>query len=341
MSVDRRQLRQKVASALGGPSAARSVDAAWVMKRLLVALDTSDNSTFVLARAIDLATALGAKIRLLSAVQVPPIVPAPPVGPIYIDPSTIVRQAEATLREREREVPPALRDGVVVELGDASAAVCSAARSYDADLVVIGAHRHGLFARMLGTTAARIVNHVERPVIVVRPMPRVLEASEGKPGAAASAVGEIAGKMRAGAILRRDHERLEKIYEDLLFAYRSGQWEAVRAQWDVFEPAIRAHMDTEEHDVFPELRAVERDEADALLADHAELRRLLGTLGVAIDLHAVPARDAQELIARLRAHGAREENLLYSWMDETLDVSKLRHRPPAAAYPGEPRAEAR
>ncbi|MDB4939328.1 MAG: Universal stress protein family, partial [Labilithrix sp.] len=119
------------------------------------------------------------------------------------------------------------------------------------------------------------------------------------------------------------------IYDELLAAYRSGEWEQVRAQWDLFEPAIRVHMDAEEHDVFPELRAVDRGEADALLADHAELRRLLGTLGVAVDLHAAPAADAQELIARLRAHGAREEALLYPWMDRALDTQKLRRLSPA------------
>ncbi len=65
----------------GGRLSARRMNAACTMKRLLVALDTTDNSSFVLARAIELATAFGAKIRLVSAVQMPPIVPAPPVGP--------------------------------------------------------------------------------------------------------------------------------------------------------------------------------------------------------------------------------------------------------------------
>ncbi len=84
-------------------------------------------------------------------------------------------------------------------------------------------------------------------------------------------------------------------------------------------------MHAEEHDVFPELRAVDRAEAAALLAAHAALRQLLETLGVAIELHAFPVGDAEELLARLRGHGAREENLLYPWMDRALDASKL-HR---------------
>lgn len=285
------------------------------MKRLLVALDTTDNSAFVLARAIELARSFGAKMRLVSAVQVPPIVPAPPMGPIAIDASELIESTAAALRERERQVPPELRDGLAVEMGPAQDVVCSAARSYGADLVVIGAHRHGVLARMLGTTAAKIVNHIDRPVIVVRPIPGA-DARVGSEG--------------AGAILRRDHQRLEKIYDDLLAAYRGGEWDRVRAQWDVFEPAIRTHMETEEQDVYPELRRVDREEADALLAHHAELRRLLGTIGIGMDLHAVPEADARELVARLRAHGAREEAILYPWMDKTLDAKKLRRLSSAA-----------
>ena len=141
------------------------------MKRILVAVDPSDDSTSVLERAVELARPHGAKIRLLAAVQLPPIVPAPPMAPIYLDPSATVAPAEAALRERERLVPPALRDGVVVEIGPAADVICSVARAYAADLVVIGATRYGLLARILGTTAAKVVNHIDRPVIVIRPMP--------------------------------------------------------------------------------------------------------------------------------------------------------------------------
>jgi universal stress protein F len=145
------------------------------MKRVLVAIDPSDDSPLVLARAVELARAFGAKLRLLSVAQVPPVVTAPGFAPIHIDTVGVLAAAEASLRRREGDVPPALRDGVVVEVGDVSSVVCSVARAYDADLVVLGAHRHGMLARMLGTTAARIVNHIDRPVIVVRPLPTSLE----------------------------------------------------------------------------------------------------------------------------------------------------------------------
>jgi hemerythrin-like domain-containing protein len=137
---------------------------------------------------------------------------------------------------------------------------------------------------------------------------------------------KVDSSLRAGALLRRDHAQLVKTYDALLAAYRSDDWNQVRAQWAVFETAIRAHMDKEEREVFPEFRGANPEEAEALLAEHVELRGLLGTLGVAMDLHAVPERDVQELVARIRAHGAREEAVLYPWMDDALDVTRPRAR---------------
>ena len=38
-------------------------------------------------------------------------------------------------------------------------------------LVIIGSHGYGGIDHLLGTTAARIVNHADRPVLVFRPTP--------------------------------------------------------------------------------------------------------------------------------------------------------------------------
>jgi nucleotide-binding universal stress UspA family protein len=42
------------------------------------------------------------------------------------------------------------------------------ARAIGADLIVIGSHGYGGLDRVLGTTAARVVNHADRSVLVVR-----------------------------------------------------------------------------------------------------------------------------------------------------------------------------
>lgn len=46
--------------------------------------------------------------------------------------------------------------------------ICRAARSHDVELVVIGAHGYGTLDRLLGTTSAKVVNHIDRDTLVVR-----------------------------------------------------------------------------------------------------------------------------------------------------------------------------
>ena len=75
------------------------------------------------------------------------------------------------LRAEERRIPPELLDGGV-SAGNAAAPwlpICAAARAYDANLIVVGSHdKHGLSDRLLGTTAANVVNRADRSVLVVR-----------------------------------------------------------------------------------------------------------------------------------------------------------------------------
>jgi len=133
-----------------------------------------------------------------------------------------------------------------------------------------------------------------------------------------SEVDRSSASASAAALLRAEHARLEVIYDRLLEAYHAGDWNDVQAEWDVFEPSLRAHMDLEEKRVFPAFRAVDPEETDNLVAEHAVLRERLDVLGVNVELHAVTAIDAQELVERLRAHRAREDRLLYPWIDATF-----------------------
>jgi universal stress protein F len=143
------------------------------MDRILVGLDSSPRSKDVLAAAIDLATRTGARIRLVRAVGLPPELPTNiwAVSPAQLT-QDFLATARRELEEASAEVPPELRDGIRAEVGVAWDTICRAARDYGADLIVIGSHGYGLVDRLVGTTAAKVVNHADRSVFVVRPRER-------------------------------------------------------------------------------------------------------------------------------------------------------------------------
>jgi nucleotide-binding universal stress UspA family protein len=125
------------------------------MKRILVAHDGSLFSDAVLEEALALATAWEAKIRLVGAVSIPAVPPFTLRGA-----DAIVDAATSSLRTAARAIPPALRDGLSLDVGRACRVVLAAARTYEAELIVVGA--------FLGGSAARIVEQAPAAVLVVR-----------------------------------------------------------------------------------------------------------------------------------------------------------------------------
>ena len=57
---------------------------------------------------------------------------------------------------------------VLVRIGNPWSAICAAAREHDVDLVVVGSHGYEGVDHLIGTTAAKVVNHCDRSVLVVR-----------------------------------------------------------------------------------------------------------------------------------------------------------------------------
>jgi nucleotide-binding universal stress UspA family protein len=143
------------------------------MKRILVAVDTTSSAPVVVRHAVELARAIGGKVRLFHAVTMPKQVPPPGVfvAPPALHVQELVSAAQRALEGLSDAVPEELRDGAMVDVGQTPERLCEAAHTYDPDVVVIGAHEYGLVARALGTNAARIVNRMDRPVLVVRPLP--------------------------------------------------------------------------------------------------------------------------------------------------------------------------
>lgn len=139
------------------------------MNRILVAVDSSKRAHDVLDAAIDLARRTSSKVRLLRVVGLPPELPpglfaAPPTQLV----ETYLEAAKRDLAELENDVPPELLDGATVQVGVAWDGICSYAREHDMDMIVIGSHGYGIIDRIVGTTAAKVVNHADRSVLVVR-----------------------------------------------------------------------------------------------------------------------------------------------------------------------------
>lgn len=142
-------------------------------RSVLVCLDTSPRAPGVLAAAVDLAPRLDAKLILFRAVGVPREIPEEAVSHAPDDLGGILMTyARRDLQARARQIPPGLVLKVTVKIGVAWEAICADAKDERVDLIVIGSHGFSGLDRVLGTTAARIVNHADRSVFVSRDMPQ-------------------------------------------------------------------------------------------------------------------------------------------------------------------------
>lgn len=120
-------------------------------------------------------------------------------------------------------------------------------------------------------------------------------------------------------LLRRDHERLERMFEDLLAAFEADARDHAARLWGDFDAALQTHLDLEERLILPAFREVDALEADALLADHRRFRAQLAELGAGLDLHLLRSEVVRDFITHLRHHAQREDELLYRWADRALD----------------------
>ena len=84
---------------------------------------------------------------------------------------TMTTRAKLELQELASDIPPSLVEGIHVHIGTPWDTICREAKSLDCDLVVLGSHGYSGFDRILGTTAAKVVNHCDRSVLVVRQPP--------------------------------------------------------------------------------------------------------------------------------------------------------------------------
>ncbi len=139
------------------------------MKRILVCLDASPRAPFVLQTATDLATKTGAKLVLLRSVGIPAEIDQE----FYVHAAQsmtdmLVDKAKKELDALSKGTPPGLIEGYDVHIGTPWDTICREAKARDCDLVIVGSHGYSGLDRILGTTAAKVVNHCEVSVLVAR-----------------------------------------------------------------------------------------------------------------------------------------------------------------------------
>ncbi len=150
------------------------------IRKILVGLDSSPRSAQVLEAAVGLAQRFGAEIILCHSVGIPFDFPADALGlsPNAL-PGIMEEAARRDLEARARALPPEIKHKVDIQIGTPWQVIVNLAKDEDADLIVIGSHGYSGLDRVIGTTAARVVNHTDRAVLVVRAKPAPSAPSPG------------------------------------------------------------------------------------------------------------------------------------------------------------------
>jgi len=139
------------------------------MKRILVALDGSERQALVFQTALDLAETLKSELVVFRSVAVPVDLPQAALSALPDEVGKIlVDGARGSLEKAIAAAPAGRVREILVEVGTPWYAIVEAAKTVNADLIVIGSHGYGVIDRLLGTTAAKVVNHADRSVLVVR-----------------------------------------------------------------------------------------------------------------------------------------------------------------------------
>jgi uncharacterized protein (TIGR02284 family) len=96
-----------------------------------------------------------------------------------------------------------------------------------------------------------------------------------------------------------------------------------REEWDALEDLVLAHLDAEEMFLLPAYERAAASEADAIREGHTRIRRMLGDLAVAIELHTLRVESVSTLREVLMSHIDLENRTLYPWARTHGDTSSM------------------
>jgi hemerythrin-like domain-containing protein len=120
--------------------------------------------------------------------------------------------------------------------------------------------------------------------------------------------------------LRRDHDELERIFEEVRNAVEGADAATISEVWTEFERRLERHLDAEERLLLPRLRRHHPSEVRRIEKEHATIRSLVAELGIQADLRTLRKDVADVLVTALERHAAFEERGLYRWADQELSA---------------------
>lgn len=126
-----------------------------------------------------------------------------------------------------------------------------------------------------------------------------------------------ANEFRSLNVMRDDHRRFEDLFETVLSQIDTENKAIADEGWATLERTLVSHIEYEEREVFPRFASSDRATVEALIAEHERFRTLLGEMGVAVELGALPEASAKEFFDLLRSHAAREDGAFARWFDDS------------------------
>ena len=139
------------------------------MKKILVANDGSKYSQKALKKAVELATRLGSTIIVLSVIPELHLTELSPLDQVRLaealetETKKILGRTKALVQKSEIPVKTVIRQGHAAEV------IIETAKKMRVGMIVIGSHgRHGVERFLLGSVSTNVVEHADRPVLVVK-----------------------------------------------------------------------------------------------------------------------------------------------------------------------------
>jgi nucleotide-binding universal stress UspA family protein len=142
-------------------------------RRILVAVDCSEQSRWATEVAFSLAAKTGCDLALLHVVPAH-VTGVSAAGSLGMFAGGLRKQAAEVLHEAALGLPASVRPLKILREGDAGDEIVAAAREWNADLIVMGTHGRGRVPRLfhlLGAVANHVLRYALCPVLTVSQAP--------------------------------------------------------------------------------------------------------------------------------------------------------------------------